>query len=60
MVLNATSLKFIDIFCIFYLEVGNKTDNFALSKTKNVDNPVTKQTKTNIDLTTLLKERAKL
>ena len=41
--------------------MGNKTDNFALSKTKNVDNPVTKQTKTNnIDLTTLLKERAKL
>lgn len=44
-------LKFIDIFCIFYLEVGNKTGNFALSKTKNVDNSVTKQTKTNIDST---------
>lgn len=33
----ATFLLFHDIFCIFYLVVGNIIGNFAMSKTKNVD-----------------------
>lgn len=33
----ATFLLFHDIFCIFYLVVGNIICNFAMSKTKNVD-----------------------
>ncbi len=34
---NTTFLLFHDIFCIFYLVVGNIIGNFAMSKTKNVD-----------------------
>lgn len=40
---NTTYLLFHDIFCIFYLVVGNIIGNFAMSKTKNVDK--TKKTK---------------
>lgn len=39
----ATFLLFHDIFCIYYLVVGNIIGNFAMSKTKNVDK--TKKTK---------------